>query len=56
MNKLLVESYHLVLLMDIIKMEGGIGDNKTELVKGSLKINRSQGEEYYEHMIQRDNC
>lgn len=42
MNKLLVEGYHLALLMGVIKMKGRMGYNKTALVKGSFKINRSQ--------------
>lgn len=56
MNKLFIKSYHLVLLMDVIKMEGGIGYNKTVPVKGSFKINRSQCDKYYEYMIRLDNC
>lgn len=42
--------------MDVIKMEKGMGYNKNVLVKGSFKINRSQCDEYYEHMVQLDNC
>lgn len=50
-NKMFVEGYHLVLLMDVIKMEGGMSYKKTVLWKRSFKINRSQCDEYYEHMI-----
>jgi len=41
-----------VLLIDVIKMEGGIGYNKAGLVKASFIVNRSQCDECYEHMTQ----